>query len=633
MNRNLTIKSFTLFALFFLSSSFIQAQIEIFSEDFADGLPTDWTTVQKDGQTMTSTSNWNHTFIGPTGGTPTLPIESTTFLNGWMIFDSDLDCTGNTQDAWLISPYIDCSAFDTVVVKFESYYRTFNDRISIQVSTDSLDNWKEFEIYPNIIAQEYGEESDGSENPADIIINISDTASFKQNVRIAFRFHSQNPVTDNGGQGFFGCAYNWQVDDLKIFDFDPTPKFDMKAKRNFYAIAPSMVTPASQVVPLGFLCDIENVGLLEVTNTNLNISIKNNDDVVVHSQDTILGNIIPDELVENTIFKDQWTPPSIKENYTGTYKITTSEIDGKPQNNEIAFPIIVSDSIFSKELGISSRGFSPTAAINSGVWTAANHYYVPNGSGYICSSVLFGIANTNDVVGSTVNIFLFEWENLNNDLVVDAIERNGASAGRIVGNTTYVIQPGDEKVIVVLDDFDGSPENKVRLKDDTHYILAIETSSSTPQVPVQLINGGQNYIAMFFLNSLMGIERYGSFTNRNSIGNNISYELENFAPMIRMHIQEDLTSTLNMLSPEHKVQIYPIPANDILNIDLDFPSAIKETKITITDISGRTLFSNTWNNVKNNHSEIKLTNFPQGSYFLTIETTEGNRTEKFTIAK
>lgn len=630
MKKIFTYSPILFFALVLLSIN-CHAQNVIFSEDFADSLSADWVTEQKDGQPVTATSNWKHTFIGPEGGAATDPIASTTSSNGWMIFDSDLDCTQNPQDVWLISPAFDCTMYDTVVVKFNSFYLSFNDIISIQVSTDSLENWKEYLVHPGITAGEFGGQPDGSENPTQIVINVTDTAAFKSNVRIAFRFHSELGLTDNGGDVFFGCAYNWQVDDLEVVDVDPTPRYDIRTNRNFYALAPSTVTPVSQVESFGFLCDIENIGLNDITNANINISIKDSDEMLLHSDDLLFDTIPSGTLVENEIFNDVWTPPNLQDIYTGSYKATIAENDENSENDEISFVYVVSDSVFAKELGQIDDGFSPTNAKQTGVWTAANHYYVPNGSGFICSSVLVGIANAQAVAGSTINVFLYEWENINGDLTINSIERNGIAGGRIVGNTSYTIQPEDKDVIVVLEDWDGSPENLIRLKDNTHYVLAVETSTATPGVPVQIINGRQDYGAMIFVHQDMELPRFGSFSNRNSIGQNIPYFIENFSAKIRMHIQEDVTSIDNQLSQEHLTQIYPIPTNDILNVKLDFKSTMDKVKIRLTDISGRTLFSDQLIQLKTSDLKIKLTDFPQGTYFLCIETEEGSRTRKFTI--
>lgn len=631
MKKTLTLKISILVSFFILNNNTLISQV--FSENFSDSLSTDWEIRQEDGNVITETSNWKHTFEGPTGSTPTSPLISTTNLNGWMIFDSDLDCTGNTQDAWLISPPIDCSLLDTVVVNFESFYRSFNDRISIQVSTDGLENWKEYPVHPNIIAGDFGGQTDGSENPTEVFINVSDTAAFKPNVRFAFRFHSEAGVTGNGGQGNFGCAYNWQVDDFKVFDSDPTPKFDIKAQRNFFAISPSAVTPASQVVSLGFLCDIRNVGLEEVTGANVNITIKDSGGTILHTDSLGFDIIQPNELIENQPFNNTWTPEKIIETYTGNYNISIIENDERLENNEIPFQFITSDSVFSKDLGVSDVGFSPTNAINTNVWTAANHYYVPNGSGFLCSSVLFGIANAPSVEGSTINIYLYEWENVNGDFVINPNERNGLSGGRIVGNTSYTIQADDKDVIVVLDDWDNSPENKVRLKDSTHYILAVETASSNPGIPVQIINGRQDYGAMTYVHTLLEAPRYGSFSNRDKIGSNIPYFIENFSARIRMHIQEDPTYTISKLSPIHKVNLYPIPTADILNINLDFKKSMDMVNLKVIDLSGKTFFEKQIKEVKKEQIKMNVSDFPQGAYFLHIETPEGLKTELFNISR
>jgi len=627
MNRTFTFKIllFISFSIFALSN----LQSQIFSDDFSDPQLTGWTTVQKDDSPITATSNWQQTFVGPQGPTPTAPppIQSTTNTNGWMIFDSDLDCSLLTQDVWLISPLIDCSSFDSVVVKFESHYRSFNDEISIQVSTDNMENWKQFLVYPNINANEFGGLIDGSENPVEVIIDVTDTAAFKSDVRIAFRFHSEEGVTNNAGVNLFGCAYNWQIDDLEVLNFNPSPKHDLRANRNFFAISPSAMTPKSQTIPLGFLCDIENTGQRKVTDAKLQICIKDSDGTVLHLDSLKYDSIQAGMLIENQSFDATWTPPMEEESYTGLYSVSIAEEDDRLQNNEIPFDFMVTDSVFSKELGNSTVGFSPFEAVQTDVWTAANHYYVPKGDGLVCSSVLFGIANASEVEGSTVNVFLFEWDNQFNDFVVNANERN------IIGFASHTIQEDDQDVIVVLSDFDDPSEQLIKLKDDTHYILAVETATNTPGIPIQITNGQQKYLAMIFWHIGSEMLLFGSFSNNSEIGEDANYTIENFSAKIRMHINEEITSVKNQLSKIHKTKVYPIPSNDIVNIDLDFQSTFDKVDIVVNDISGKTVLHQQLEGIKKETLEIDVANFANGVYTVQINTQEGLRTERFVVSE
>ena len=110
--QKLNMKIFTqkilgLMACMFFALS-LSAQPPFWLEEFDGGLPADWTALEVSGD-MTPSANWTWTDFGPSGSFAIAEIASTSMANGWMIFDSDLNCSGD-QNAWLISPKLDLCA-------------------------------------------------------------------------------------------------------------------------------------------------------------------------------------------------------------------------------------------------------------------------------------------------------------------------------------------------------------------------------------------------------------------------------------------------------------------------------------------------------------------------------------------
>ena len=632
-------KQFFTKAILALSFIFLYSSThaQIFEEHFDGGLPATWSAEQHDASPVNATSNWVFTTSGPAGGFATDPLASTTASNGWMLFDSDLNCNLQAQDVWLISPSFDCTNNDVVVVSFETYYRSFNDRVSLQVSADGGSNWTEYILFPNIVANDVAGLLDGFPNPITLNIPISDVAANQADVKIAFRFLSDG-TTANGGN-LTACGYAWQVDDVIVRDFDPTPFFDMRANINFFAIPPSIVTPASQVDEIGFLCDIENIGQMDASGVNLNASVTINGGATIYSQDLDYGTIPARTLDENRIFPDRYTPPASKEDYVIAYNITMDSTDANPDNNSISFPFSVSDSVFSKEFGSGTGNFSPFGN-TTGQWTAANHYYVPNGEGFACTSVLFGINNASAVAGASLNIWLYEWDNVNNDSLVQRNEIDGTLGGKIVANSSYIISASDNNVQVVLENWDTAPDNQVRLKDDTHYILAIESTVPAGSEVVQIQGSrsfARDYSAMAFMNKALDIPRYGTFWNTSDIGN-MANELSQIngrvTPRIRMHINPLMTvATNNQLPPENTVKVFPNPVNETLNLELDFVETFNAVNIKITDITGKELVSRDLSNIEKETAQFNTSNFAEGAYTLHVTTPNGVRTVRFVVAR
>ncbi|MDH5363769.1 MAG: hypothetical protein OEW82_01175 [Dehalococcoidia bacterium] len=84
-------------------------EVTIFSEDFESGLPGDWTVV------TTAGCDWRDDDPGARG-----PWDGCSGI--FMIADVNI-CGGVPMDTELITPSIDCSAFDTVVLEFDHYFK------------------------------------------------------------------------------------------------------------------------------------------------------------------------------------------------------------------------------------------------------------------------------------------------------------------------------------------------------------------------------------------------------------------------------------------------------------------------------------------------------------------------------
>ncbi len=619
------IKNFT--RLFFLAFIFLfcgSINAQIFSEDFDGGLPTGWTASQVDGSAVNASSNWIYSTSGPQGAFSIGAITSTTAANGYMIFDSDLNCDG-PQDVWLISPSFDASTFDDVVVSFEHFYARFNDQIFLEVSIDGGTTWVEYELYPDLVNNDFAG-AGANENPVLSSTVISSVAANQSDVIIAFRFFSTE-----------GCAYSWQIDDIEVTNVDPTPFFDMRVNSNFFAIPASILTPGSQIDPvgIGFLCDVENVGQMDASGVNLNINISSATGGTLHNQDMDYGTVAAGELDENRIFPERYIPPSEPNVvYDAAYTISMDSTDLVPVNNQIAFQFAVSDSVFSKEFNLTTFGGPPGTDVTP--WTLANHYYVPNGDDYTCTSIVFSVGNSAETAGGLVNVYLYEWEDINDDGEAQSGERDGTIGGEIVANASYIIQSGDEDIQLVLENWNASPDYQIRLKDDTHYILSVEASPPAGATETILLagTGVWDYTAMTFLNDSLNTERYGSFWNTSEIGTNADLTQVIFAPRIRMHVNpEVIVATDNQLPAENIVNIFPNPVREELNLELDFVETFDDVIIKITDMAGKEIHVRNLSNIDQQITQINTSDFVQGAYTLQVITPNGVRTKRFVVAK
>ncbi|MBL0103332.1 MAG: T9SS type A sorting domain-containing protein [Bacteroidetes bacterium] len=87
-----------------------------------------------------------------------------------------------------------------------------------------------------------------------------------------------------------------------------------------------------------------------------------------------------------------------------------------------------------------------------------------------------------------------------------------------------------------------------------------------------------------------------------------------------------LLNGINSISQNSKYRVYPSPAKDVLNIELqNSPSGFNEIEIQIMNLSGQVLFSNSYS--ESEIIQINLSEFPAG--ILQIELKQNKQTEHF----
>lgn len=618
------IKSFTrLFSLSMLvlaSVAQVNGQGVFFSETFAS-FPATWTSVVRVGNNQPS-SAWFHTTEGPTGPFATADLNATTANNGWMIFDSDLNCNiGVGQDAWLISPAIDASDKAVVFLRFQTYYRRFLDVANVRVGTNlnDLDNWATIDVFPGLTNNQFGG-GDATVNPTIKEFNISQWAAGQAQVYFAFQFLSTSAVSSSAD---IGCAYSWQVDDVELTSQDLTIVNDMRVN-TFFARAINTITPASQLEPMGFLADIENIGAGDQTGATLTATIENADEEVIFTSTINYGAIAADSVAENVFFPTQFTPPGTPgEAYTGKYTLTLNgTTDERPDNNVREFDFIVSDTTFAKELGSNLGGFSATST-SSYSW--GNIYYVPNGDGYVASTVSFALGNAEALAGRSVTTLLYKWNgDLNDDGQVNPAEYGSAP----ISFNSYTIEgteTGANALITIPIDIDG---NQIALEDNSYYLLAIQYTTEDNVTMSTLATNQIDYTGMWFYTDSLGSPRYGSAFDP---GNTGTYGFVfTVSPLIRLNIGA-LVSTEELPLPAGAVAVFPNPANEQIVLDLNFEQSTPLVDITVMDITGKTVITERRQNIQQEQLALNSARLPAGTYNVRIRTNQGVTVKRIVV--
>lgn len=597
----------------------------IWTEEF-DGGANGWTNNNISVATDTATWFWeprgyvgNGLFAGPTAA-----IASPSAANGAMVYNADVFTTGGDGGmaptggppypqyiSELISPVINISGNTfPISVRFHQLARLLNPssgaptdaanlplRSSISWSTDGGTTWS----VPVNANPDLAPNANRPTVQTTIPVPVVKSAA---NFRIKFTF---------------ACDfYFWVVDDVQIV----VRRENNMRINDFYGIAPNAVTPASQVEPFGFVADIANIGGFPATNVNLNVTVKNPAGTTIYSADQPYGTIAADSTAENVLFGN-FTPPATVGVYTGAYSITLDSTDADPANNVINWDFEISQNIFAKDRG-ATRNVAPAADESH---AHGNCYYVVNGSDWAADMVTFGVANADDLTGRFVTLKLYEWDgDTNEDGAANADEYN-----LLAFNSYQFDGTESDQLITIPVDIDN---NKIQLKDNTYYIPVVEYQTDDAQDAFLLASDAYDYNAMWFRSDSLGNPRYGPMLD---VGLSGDLGIAGFSPgfsitpVVRLSITPR-TSTKD-LSEDNLIKVFPNPANEFINLDMNLTEVAADMQVSITDLSGKILRNASLQNIQKDNLTFSVRDLPTGSYHVRIVTKNGMRTLPFVVQR
>jgi hypothetical protein len=640
-----TMTNFTklLALLFFVAGSMfsLSAQTTFWEEDFSDGdIPVGWNNEDAGG----FDALWEWCGDGASEG-PGCPLvwgdglnmqeafAAATADNGFVSMDSDEvgNIPGNHVSE-LTTSAIDCSGQTEVWLKFEAHIGVFTisaeEGAIVRVSTDGGDSWDSFTAFPGLVT---GAPNPGfvrwSTNPEYVIIDISAVAAGETDVLVQWQW------TGN-------FEYHWSIDDVALYDEDPTPIFipahDMQVNSNFYAVAPNVFWPLNQASQFGFLADIQNNGSQDQTNVNLNINIIDaltSDEV--YDEDLAYGTIPVDSLAENQLFPGDGFTPTDMTTYQGTYTLTADSVDLNPDNNTQVFEFTMTDTLWAKESGADNINGPADTNWNAGdghSWAYGNCFYVVNADNEFFRYAQF-VTESPDIVGESVLFSLYTWEDGNADGDADPDERS------LLGFTAYTIT-GDETIddIITLEiaDIAGNP---IALEDETYYLAMIEYQTDVEGETMALAFGDSpDFGAMTFRSQELGDPRFGSM-----LGVAASLETEPYSslgfgtdvvPVVRISIGDQVSANVEeVLDAANDILVFPNPTADVVNVTMDFVNTMESVWVNLFDANGKLLQTQEFQNVDRQQTSFEVSNLAAGMYMIHIATKEGSRTERFTITK
>lgn len=418
----------------------------VWSESFNGELPASW-----QNENVNGFCAFQHTFSGPQGPFSTgIPaINSTTAPNGFMILDSDLcnidgeDLGYETVDAYIESPAINLSEYNSVGLRFEHFFRYCCDPSLIEqnvlISNDG-ENWAEFDVTHNLAPNNL------SDNPQITVLNISAIAGGHENVWI--RFHIKGAT-----------QYFWMIDDVSIVTLTENDLELLDVRHESYTIIPGGIKN-----DISFAGNVVNAGSNAQNNVNLNVEIN---DYLFSETSDIIPSLNPSaellfEIAEPFVFPGKGV-------YELVFSVNQDQTDELPENNTEDVVITVSDSIYARDFGLYSSGNLVWPALLE-ISHTGNIFDIETNA--FASSVSVAL-HENTLEGEDISVVLFE-------------RSDGDVFSEIARSLTYTITPED------INNAEGEAiwlsipfETEVELEAGFSYLAAVEYSSNNVAIAAE----------------------------------------------------------------------------------------------------------------------------------------------------
>ncbi|GJM33213.1 MAG: hypothetical protein DHS20C18_22140 [Saprospiraceae bacterium] len=569
---------------------------------------------------------WSHNgFVGNgLAAAPTARIMSPTASNGSMFINGDFYITNGTNNptqpyptyvSELISPMIDLTDVqDPVSFEYSQLVRVLNPaagapqdealnplRTSISFSTDGGNTWS---VPTN---------ANEGLNPNDNQVN--NRRSFpaqglqgQDSVRIKFTYAMD--------------FYFWVLDDISIVS---RPNYEMQVNRNFFAVAPNAITPISQVEPMYFLADIQNNGGRTTSGVALNLTITNDDtNEVIYDDTNVYGDLTSDSLAENVLFDSALDPANlIIGSYTGLYEVSLDSTDSDPSNNSIEWAFQVSETVFSKDFGM-TRNITP-GSDNSFIY--GNCYYVPNGEGFYARHLTFGATTSTGVplAGKFLSTFLYKWDG---DVNEDG-QANITEYGSPIAFNSYLFEASDDDDEVTIPvDLDGQG---IALEDDSYYLVMLQYQDVDDENLFLLASDAIDYAAMSFATDSLDAPRYGSLL---AVGEETDFSTVGFGrelvPVANLLIGNNpdlsgpaIVSTREPLLIDNVADIYPNPADENFKVDIQLPEVSNNVSVSLMSVDGKHIARQDLGTLQTGQANFNVSQLPAGKYLVKIKTEKG----------
>jgi hypothetical protein len=577
----------------------VSTQAAFFTDDFSN--PATWTVNSPSGN-GNATAVWQFGTTGPVGTYKIPPINSTTHANGFALFDSDQNCSGNQiADMTTASP-INCSAHPFINLSFQEQYRRWFDSTFVFVSNNNT-TWTKYVINKNFAVK------DITPNPTTVKIDISAVAGGQATVWVRFEFYAPSTLTTNSP----GCGYSMMIDDVALTDL-PTNDIGIdKAYADFYFKDGGFYTqtPVSQITPMTFRAAVSNLGSAAQTNNNLTVKISNGASTVYNQTGGAITTLAYTQ--KDTIYDTltPFTPAAVAANYTARWSIAQTQVENPADtmNNSVVMPFAVSDTVFARDNGILGRAsIGPVDYTGGdGDGSAIGNLFLMSKDGTIGS--VSAMIDSLTAVGTTIQYKIMRLDSAGgfNEIAATAVHTVSAKA-----TTDKWLTMAFPTALPVL------AGNYVAAVFVTGQVAGTTTTAPLGVFITEDKTTPQPKSTTFIYTASATTPSWGYIT---------------YLPMIRMNILKGPAGIKENANELTLVSAFPNPATRTISINYSV-SKVSNVVIDIYDIAGKKMDSFKETAVNGTRvSKVDLSTYAAGTYFYSVTSDNAKLNGKFVVNK
>lgn len=576
----------------------------IWSEDFANGIPTSWTNsgtptaAQWEYRGPSTTPDNSQGSRGAYGGAT--PIQSPTLSNGFVIFDSDYLDNGGVPGAFgtgaAPSPHtgvletgtIDLSNENDVLIKFYSNARNFQGNFLLAFSTDGGVSFGDTIAVHSSVGV-----NSATTNPSLEEFNVSSIIGGQSNVVVQFIFD--------------GDYYYWMLDDISIetvprnslrfTTFQGAPPQDIIYRDTTTDEGPYGIMQKDQIVPMYFDANAFNFGTQAQTNVRLEVEVMDGSNLVTTLTSNACPNLAPGDTCDfNTLKTPWWTPDTIQTSYDLIFKITSDTLTAATTNAFDTIPQFVNNSLYGMDRSILSNVTSPTL---------------------LAVAARYPMTNPTD----------------GNNVLVSGVQ-------------TYISTASDSTADIEIAIYDtaGFPDNSPTLIASQVFSLSGADLGTTRTFdmttngnPISLPTGTYFVQASFFPNATDGVIRVGNDGSFEAGGTSLMLSDDgnwysgflNSSTFEAVWLRPVLVSNVSITEKDlNSFSVYPNPVTGFGFVEFEMGGSYD---INVYDMVGNTVRSIEADVNANDRVKVSYDNLPAGVYLLNVAGEGLNKTVKLTV--